>query len=316
LDIPVAPLAAEDDLPSERGEPDQPEHPDTIIPDDSVEEIAREISWTETQTQTETETETGAEEPPTELEVRFDEIVQPEESAAITESDTPQAEPDRAAGKIAPEPEEKPSPPAYPKEYRMRTHYRVLDSRSGELYGVYYGDEGYASLDLVSLGALLGEKMGSSEISIVKLDWSNFDEVEVHVQKPMTVEPESIDQPPADETGGSGDVASPESGYPWEVPGQVVGDVQEDVPTEDGRELPRYVIYDRRTIQPMKEYVPEGDRPRIDRLTLYKLFPEYDFKTFEIDSIRWQEDEVQIFIRGEKKKSPKSKVQSPKGTDD
>ena len=61
----------------------------------------------------------------------------------------------------------------------------------------------------------------------------------------------------------------------------------------------------------MGEYIPEGDRPRIDRLTLYRMLPEYNFKTFEIDSVRWEDDEVRIFIRGEKK-SPKSKVQSPK----
>ena len=75
---------------------------------------------------------------------------------------------------------------------------------------------------------------------------------------------------------------------------------------------PRYMIYDRRTIQPMGEYFPEGEISRIDRLTLYKMFPEYNFKTFEIDSIRWEADEVRILIRGEKKQGPKPKVQSPK----
>jgi hypothetical protein len=42
------------------------------------------------------------------------------------------------------------------------------------------------------------------------------------------------------------------------------------------------------------------------------MFPEYNFKTFEIDSIRWETGEVRIFIRGEKKKNPTSKAQSPK----
>ena len=51
----------------------------------------------------------------------------------------------------------------------------------------------------------------------------------------------------------------------------------------------------------MGEYVPEGDRSRIDRLTLYRMFPGYDFKTFEIDSVRWEGNEVRIFIRGDKK---------------
>jgi hypothetical protein len=131
------------------------------------------------------------------------------------------------------------------------------------------------------------------------------------VQKPLAVDPESVDQLTADEPGGSGDVVSPEIGYPLEmagsVDGDVSGDVPEEVPAEGGSEMPRYFIYDRRTIQPMKEYVPEGARPRIDRLTLYKLFPEYDFKTFEIDSIRWHENEVRIFIRGEKKDGKKGK---------
>ncbi|MDT8394953.1 MAG: hypothetical protein RRA32_00720 [bacterium] len=203
-----------------------------------------------------------------------------------TEGETGEAIP----GPLVPDPRAagggKLPPPAYPKEYRMRTHYRVLDSGSGELYGVYYGDEGYASLDLVTLGALLGERMGSAELAIVKLDWSNFDEVEVHVHKPGIAGSENVLPLPAAEAD------------------------------EDGIRAPRFVIYDRRTIQPMREYIPEGDRPRIDRLTLYKLFPEFDFKTFEIESIRWHEDEVRIFIRGEKKRSSKSKVPSPQGTDD
>ena len=82
--------------------------------------------------------------------------------------------------------------------------------------------------------------------------------------------------------------------------------MQEEAGLVTGTKAPRYMIYDRRTIQPMSEYFPEGDGARIDRLTLYRLFPEYDFKTFEIDSIRWHEDEVRIFIRGEKKKPRKT----------
>ena len=58
---------------------------------------------------------------------------------------------------------------------------------------------------------------------------------------------------------------------------------------------------------------PEGERSRIDRLSLYKMFPEYNFRTFEIDSVRWEENEVRIYIKGEKKDSPKSKGQSSKG---
>ncbi len=68
------------------------------------------------------------------------------------------------------------------------------------------------------------------------------------------------------------------------------------------------MIYDRRTIQPMGEYIPEGDRPRIDKLTLYRMLPEYNFKTFEIDSVRWEDDEVRIFIKGEKKEKKGSSV--------
>jgi len=204
--------------------------------------------------------------------------------------------------------------------FRMRSRYKVLDAASGEHYGTYYGDEGYSTLDPVSLSGLIHEKIKPGELRIVKLDWSNFDEIEVHIEvkkgapvqpddsteKAITAGespqragarrevdplPDSLEAPPIDESaGGSG----------------LEGAAPAFRPTG-----PRYMIYDRRTIQPMAEYEPEGDRPRIDRLTLYKMFPEYDFKTFEIDSIRWENDEVRILIRGEKKGNPGTKEKGP-----
>lgn len=67
-------------------------------------------------------------------------------------------------------------------------------------------------------------------------------------------------------------------------------------------EAPRYIIYERRTMRPLGEFIPDGKRPRLDRLALYRMFPEYDYKSFQIDSIRWHQSEVGIFIKGEKKK--------------
>jgi hypothetical protein len=78
---------------------------------------------------------------------------------------------------------------------------------------------------------------------------------------------------------------------------------------------PRYLIYDRRTIQPLGEYVPEGKRPRLDRLTLYRMFPQYDFRTFQIESIRWYDSEVRIFIRGEKKRDKETNKRNGKDED-
>lgn len=184
----------------------------------------------------------------------------------------------------------------------LRTRFKVLDSSSGEHYGTFYGDEGYSTLDLVSLTGLIGSRLEAGELRIIKLDWSNFDEIEVHVRV-EDVLPIDLDHD-AEESTGKSDVAK----------GQDI----EGVEDLSGNRLPdqsqsgelsstvspssvRYTIYDRRTIQPMAEYVPDGDRSRIDRLTLYKMFPEYDFKTFEIDSIRWESDEVRIFIKGMKK---------------
>ena len=195
----------------------------------------------------------------------------------------------------------------------MRTRYKVLDAASGEHYHTYFGDEGYSTLDPVSLAALLSPKLPTGELRIVKLDWSNFDEVEVHIKvdEVVPVELEADVKDDIDETRIlSGEESQPEIEA---VPGSeaVPPEAESAYESKDVKaELaakpsgPRYMIYDRRTIQPMGEYFPEGDLSRIDRLTLYKMFPEYNFKTFEIDSIRWEDDEVRILIRGEKK-SPK-----------
>jgi hypothetical protein len=196
--------------------------------------------------------------------------------------------------------------------FNLRTRFKVLDGSSGEHYGTYYGDEGYSTLDPDSLTRLIGSDLAAGELRIVKLDWSNFDEIEVHVQMEeiLHVELEDDIEPPVDET-------DPLNGYgDGETEARPGGPSSEETPDKEvsSAKIPsgiRYTIYDRRTIQPMGEYVPEGDRSRIDRLTLYKMFPEYDFKTFEIDSIRWETDEVRILIKGEKKKGPGPRVQSP-----
>jgi hypothetical protein len=194
--------------------------------------------------------------------------------------------------------------------FRMRTRYKVLDATSGEHYGTYYGDEGYSTLDPVSLTGLLSSRLVAGELRIVKLDWSNFDEIEVHIKIEELM---PIDQDVTAKSGTRKKGISPGSGRGPEMEpvSDFVKTPQKDEPTGGtGMDKavsaaissgPRYMIYDRRTIQPMGEYVPEGDRSRIDRLTLYKMFPEYDFKTFEIDSIRWETDEVRIFVKGEKK---------------
>jgi hypothetical protein len=195
----------------------------------------------------------------------------------------------------------------------LRSRFKVLDGSSGEHYGTYYGDEGYSTLDPVSLAGLIGSRIAPGELRIVKLDWSNFDEVEVHVQVEEILRNNLEDDVKVlpggpDFSNGliEGKMQVLSGGHPRA--GSLHGG-KWPVSSSPGI---RYTIYDRRTIQPMGEYVPEGDRSRIDRLTLYKMFPEYEFKTFEIDSIRWEAEEVRIFVRAEKKKSPVSEVQSPK----
>jgi hypothetical protein len=204
-------------------------------------------------------------------------------------------------------------------DFRMRSRYKVLDAASGEHYGTYYGDEGYSTLDPVSLSGLISEKIKPGELRIVKLDWSNFDEVEVHIEvneeAPIrldeSMEIRAIDEDALQGAGGWREVDPlPGSLEAPQTDGPSGGSGLEGTVPVFRSTSPRYMIYDRRTIQPMGEYKPEGDRPRIDRLALYKMFPEYDFKTFEIDSIRWENDEVRILVRGEKK-SPKSRVTDP-----
>ncbi len=195
-------------------------------------------------------------------------------------------------------------------DFRMRTRYKVLDEASGEHYGTYFGDEGYSTLDLISLSELLSPKRATGELRIVKLDWSNFDEVEVHVKVDEVVAMK-LDVDVKDDIDEARILSGEESQLEVEAVSGSEAAPPVDEPAAESEEEeaepavnpsgPRYMIYDRRTIQPMGEYVPEGDRSRIDRLALYKMFPEYDFKTFEIDSIRWEADEVRILIRGEKK---------------
>jgi hypothetical protein len=195
----------------------------------------------------------------------------------------------------------------------LRTRYKVLDSSSGEHYGTYYGDEGYSTLDPVSLAGLIGSRLSPGPLRIVKLDWSNFDEIEVHVQVeevlPAGLE-DDVEKPFDEPETFKGLNEDGMDALSRVVPH--VEKSEEEISSALNPPGVHYTIYDRRTMQPMGDYVPEGDRSRIDRLMLYKMFPEYDFKTFEIDSIRWEADEVRIFIRGERKDSSKSKAQSSK----
>jgi len=218
---------------------------------------------------------------------------------------------------VAEESEEKPVINESARGVGLRTRFKVLDAESGEHFGTYYGDEGYSTLDADSLAGNLTTKPAHGELRIVKLDWSNFDEVEVHI-KVEEVVPIDLDADVMDDTDeeggfpGEGDEQESETGSDaaesFSQDELADGLVEDKAVTAAGPGGPRYMIYDRRTIQPLGEYVPEGDRPRIDRLTLYRLFPEYDFKTFEIDSIRWETDEVRIFIKGEKKEKKGSGV--------
>ena len=158
---------------------------------------------------------------------------------------------------------------------------------------------------------MIGSNLASGELRIVKLDWSNFDEVEVHVQVEQVLSVKLVEGVEAqhDKPDTSNGLIE---GKMEVLPVDQVNEEAVDEEASSPLEPPgvRYAIYDRRTIQPMGEYIPEGDRSRIDRLTLYKMFPEYDYKTFEIDSIRWEADEVRIFVRGERKKSPKARDRS------
>jgi len=220
--------------------------------------------------------------------------------------------------------EEKPAVLEGAPDFKMRTRYKVLDAVSGEHYGTYYGDEGYSTLDPVSITGLVGSKLTAGELRIVKLDWSNFDEVEVHISVEEVV-PIDLDvvEDVNGENGafpvvgnGSGDEAVPDSAKIPQEDDSAEGAGRDQAVSATSSSGPRYMIYDRKTIQPMGEYIPEGDRPRIDRLTLYRMLPEYNFKTFEIDSVRWEDDEVRIFIKGEKKQSPKPTLRQAQGKKD
>lgn len=203
-----------------------------------------------------------------------------------------------------------PSSPEGSKQFQLRSRYRVIEAATGNPLGTYYSDEGYSSIDPVTLGALLDGRAGPGELRIVNLDWSNFDEIEVQVERVpyLSEDREGRIIPAGDPSGpvpseseGAVSSGNPRNGEP-ELP---KGVTELNNAAADNAAAQRYIIYERRTMRPLGEYVPDGDRPRIDRLTLYRMFPDYDFRSFQIDSIRWLEDEVGIFIKGEKKKDQK-----------
>ena len=192
---------------------------------------------------------------------------------------------------------------------QQRCRYRIIEAATGKTLGTYYSDEGHSSLDPVTLGDLLGEDTRSGELRIVNLDWTSFDEMEVQVKRvPRPADGADGQSAHAHDPGEGQDVSqnedTPDAAFQEK---ETTAGLPEGVTElgnaplrEQGPE--RYVIYDRRTMRPMGEYTPKGEKPRIDRLTLYRLFPEYDFRTFQIDSIRWMGGELGIFIKGERKK--------------
>jgi hypothetical protein len=209
--------------------------------------------------------------------------------------------------------EEEPAPPPESSgQFQLRCRYRVIEAASGNPLGTFYSDEGYSSLDPAKLGVLLREKTGPGELRIVNLDWSNFDEVEIQVE---TIQPPNAAAGEQAVTASDpGEAETPEPGGMADTgeslqpePELPEGVIELDSHSVESPAAGRYIIYERRTMRPLGEYVPEGDRPRLDRLTLYRMFPDYDFKTFQIDSIRWLEGEVGIFIKGDKKKDEEEK---------
>ncbi|UCF30806.1 MAG: hypothetical protein JSV26_12315 [bacterium] len=116
--------------------------------------------------------------------------------------------------------------------------------------------------------------------------------------------PESRVQSPEE---GSPDKGGPESGVqsPEEIL-QASADpviLHSDEPAAGygyGRQ-PKYVIYSQRTQRPLLDFTPDGQRPRLDRLTLYKIFKDFEFNSLKIESLRWEKEEVRIYISGSRK---------------
>jgi hypothetical protein len=63
----------------------------------------------------------------------------------------------------------------------------------------------------------------------------------------------------------------------------------------------RWVIYSQRTQRPLADFHPDDERPRLDRLALYRMFKEFEFKSIKIESLRWEEDEIRVYVSGSKK---------------
>jgi hypothetical protein len=174
--------------------------------------------------------------------------------------------------------------------------YRVLDNDSGVLLGTFYGEEGYTTLDIPTLQNLLPGTQGGSELRIVKVHWANFGEVEVAVD---------VAGPGSEEEGdGRGDTETRRRGEDIES-----GDETVKIPVPEPSGGPgtgaaeglRWVIYSQRTQRPLADFHPDDERPRLDRLALYRMFKEFEFKSIKIESLRWEEDEIRVYVSGSKK---------------
>lgn len=155
-------------------------------------------------------------------------------------------------------------------EHRARGKYRVISEKSGQLLGTFYNDEGYKVMDIETLKRVLPEFM-TMPLRITKIDWKNYDEVEIYVH---AVDPGEQTELP--DTGSKADMG-PEKGI-------------------------CYVIYNHKDGESLGTFVTDEANSTLDKMVLYKMFPQFDIKSIRIVSLNWtDEGEVRVYIRGKKK---------------
>ena len=152
-------------------------------------------------------------------------------------------------------------------ESRARGKYHIIDMKSGEHLDTYFNDEGYKVMDVDTLKRVLPQ-LQTKGIRIAKIDWKNYDEVEIYIQVDDTED--------KDEIKGSGQKAKPLD-----------------------RKGIRYVIFNQRNGDRLGTFITDEANSILDKMVLYQMFPQFDLKSLRITSLNWTEEgEVRVYIRG------------------
>ena len=156
-------------------------------------------------------------------------------------------------------------------ERRVRGTFNVIDARTGEILGSYFNDEGCCAIDTDVIRKELPQF--KENVRIVKVNWPNYDEVEVFVESDDESSEESVSK-----------IATPSALRP--KPSTVAGRVT-------------YTIYDNKNGEKLGSYTPKGEDAVLDKLALINTLHQYAKKSLRIIKVEQKNHrEVDVYTRG------------------